>query len=269
MNKYLSAINSTTLLLCLTCVVVQHLSYRFDIAYSLNITLFSIAVVFPLVFTIREAFKRRDCALKFLSLFKASMASVHYCFEQCKKLDSEKKAEITARLEDISMLFFKALATQDGKACVETNGRQAEEAVNEIFHFIQRNNDALSSGLTLKIIRFVQDVNESVENTISLKMHGTPISMRAYCLVFVFLFPLVFAPTVVYHLPNAHPVISYGLAILHGFVLISLFNVQTHMENPFDQVGLDDIKLEEYAFRPIGPSQPLERKLSVDMSSGA
>jgi hypothetical protein len=82
-------------------------------------------------------------------------------------------------------------------------------------------------------------------------MHGTPISMRAYCLVFVFVFPFVFAPTIVYHLPDAPLVFTYGLAILHGFILISLFNVQTQMENPFDQIGLDDIQLEEFRFQPL------------------
>ncbi|MFK7831613.1 MAG: hypothetical protein AB8B57_17710 [Congregibacter sp.] len=256
MNKYLATIDAKTLLLCAICLIVTHLSFRFDIAYDLNITLFSIAVVFPLVFTIREAFKRRDSALKFLSLFKASMASVHYCFEQCKKLNDQQHAEVTAQLEKVSDLFFEALNSQDSVKTIETTGRHAEAAVNEIFHFIQRNNDAISSGLTLKIIRFVQDVNESIENTISLKMHGTPISMRAYCLVFVFLFPFVFAPTIVYHLPDTPAAVSYGLAILHGFVLISLYNVQTQMENPFDQVGLDDIKLEEYAFRPITSPLP-------------
>jgi len=30
--------------------------------------------------------------------------------------------------------------------------------------------------------------------------------------------------------------------------LISLYNVQSALENPFDQIGLDDIKLEEFHF---------------------
>ncbi|MGA0446099.1 MAG: hypothetical protein ACO3M2_04735 [Pseudohongiellaceae bacterium] len=36
--------------------------------------------------------------------------------------------------------------------------------------------------------------------------------------------------------------------MIHGFILISLYNVQDAMEDPFDQVGLDDIKLEEFHF---------------------
>ncbi|GAB5413649.1 MAG: hypothetical protein Cons2KO_12520 [Congregibacter sp.] len=245
MNKYLAILDQKTLALSVVCIVITYLSFRFNFSYDLNITLFSVAVIFPLVFTIREAFKRRDSALKFLSLFRASMTSVHYCFEQCKKLEEEEQNEVRAQLQKVSDLFFVALTSE------EADSKPALEALNGVFHFIQRHNDAISSGLTLKIIRFVQDANESIENTISLKLHGTPISMRAYCLVFVFLFPFVFAPTIVYHLPDAPPLITYGLSLLHAFVLISLYNVQTQMENPFDQVGLDDIKLGEYAFKPI------------------
>jgi hypothetical protein len=244
-NKYLAIIDGKTLALSVVCVGVTYGCYFFNISYDLNITLFSIAVIFPLVFTIREAFKRRDNALKFLSQFKSGLYSVHYCFKQCKKLDQAQREVAAELLNRVSLQFFEALGKDGG------NIRDAEDTVNEIIQFIQRNSKAISNGNALKIIRFVQDINEGMENTICLKTHGTPISMRAYCLVFVFLFPFVFAPTIVYHLPDAPIVLTYGLAILHGFILISLFNVQTQMENPFDQIGLDDIQLDEFRFRAV------------------
>ncbi|WOJ97740.1 hypothetical protein R0137_03990 [Congregibacter brevis] len=253
MNKYFAIIDLKTVALAVICVVVTYFCFALNIAYDLDITLFSIAVIFPLVFTIREAFKRRDNALKFLSQFKSGLCSVHYCFEQCKKLDPARRVEVSSLLDKASSQFFDALGSED------KDTRPAEDTVNEIIYFIQRNDDAISNGLALKIIRFVQEVNEGMENTISLKMHGTPISMRAYCLVFVFLFPFVFSPTIVYHLPDAPIFLTYGLSVLHGFILISLYNVQVQMENPFDQIGLDDIQLDEFRFRALEPSKiPLE-----------
>lgn len=248
MNKYLAIMDSKMLLLGLVSIAVTYACFSFNISYDLDITMFSVAVIFPLVFTIREAFKRRDNALKFLSQFKSSLCSVHYCFEQCKKLNDEQRAEVSRLLDKASSEFFDALGSE------EADIRPAEDTVNQIIHFIQRNDSAISNGLALKIIRFVQDVNDGMENTISLKMHGTPISMRAYCLVFVFLFPFVFAPTIVYHLPDAPLLITYGLSVLHGFVLIALYNVQVQMENPFDQIGLDDIQLDEFRFRALPPA---------------
>ena len=270
MNKYLAIINVSTLVVTLLSVVVTFIAFRFGISYDIDITLFSVAVIFPLVFTIREAFKRRDSALKFLSTFKASMSSVHYCFAQCRKLSSEQQATVVANLEGISTAFMDALHAQSSDSATVGAGRKADAKVNELFLFVQHNDDEISSGLALKIIRFLQDVNESIENTISLKLHGTPVSLRAYCLVFVYVFPFVFAPTIVYYLPQEPLVITYGLAALHGFILISLYNVQMQMENPFDQVGLDDIQLREYAFTPIElhllkppkPPKPAKPKLS-------
>ena len=72
--------------------------------------------------------------------------------------------------------------------------------------------------------------------------------MRAYCLVFIYVFPFIFIPTLINDLNASAPVLVYALAMIHGFILISLYNVQDAMEDPFDQVGLDDIKLEEFHF---------------------
>ena len=58
----------------------------------------------------------------------------------------------------------------------------------------------------------------------------------------------VFIPTLINDLASGNSWIVYALSIIHGFILISLYNVQDHIENPFDQIGLDDIKLEEFHF---------------------
>ena len=141
---------------------------------------------------------------------------------------------------DKKSLFLKVLEHYEGKAV------QSGVAL--------LTDSAIPNGLALKIIRFVQDVNDGMDNTISLKMHGTPISMRAYCLVFVCIFPFVFSPTIVFHLADSPWPLTYGLSVLHGFILIALYNVQVQMENPFDQIGLDDIKLDEFRFRPLPPA---------------
>ena len=41
---------------------------------------------------------------------------------------------------------------------------------------------------------------------------------------------------------------------MHGFILISLYNVQNALENPFDQIGLDDIRLEEFHYQNTLPA---------------
>ena len=40
--------------------------------------------------------------------------------------------------------------------------------------------------------------------------------------------------------------VVYTLSVVTGFILISLFNVQDQMENPFDERGLDDIRVKDF-----------------------
>jgi hypothetical protein len=246
-NKYLAILDHRTAALLLCCALVTWLCLRFGFSYNLNVTLFSIAVVFPLVFTIREAFKRRDAALKFLGQFKSGLISVHYAFEQLRKLPREKKDFVAGELQETAELFLATLRSQS------MDNSAADQRLHGLIQFIRAHRSELSTSAIMKIIRFLQDVHESMENTLSIKRHGTPVSLRAYCLVFVFLFPIVFIPTIVHHLDTSPLWLIYFMSLLHGFILISLYNVQVDMENPFDQIGLDDIQLDEFRFLRMAP----------------
>jgi hypothetical protein len=79
-------------------------------------------------------------------------------------------------------------------------------------------------------------------------MHGTSVSLKAYCLVYIYVFPLIFIPTLVRDIDTNPHWTVYGLAAIHGFIFISLYSVQDAMKIPFDQIELDDIKLEEFYF---------------------
>lgn len=246
LQKYIAIIDRKTGVVLLLCVAITYVCYLYDFHYNLNVTLFSIAVIFPLVFTIREAFKKRDSVIKLLSRFKSSLNATYYCFANNDKLSDESKRFVAEHLNSVSRIFMDALR----------GDRYDQEAVrdqlNEVFEFVNKNRDAISNGVSMKIIRFLKDVDESIENTVGLKMHGTPISLRAYCLVFIYVFPFVFIPTLINDLAANSPFVVYSLAMIHGFILISLYNVQDAMEDPFDQVGLDDIKLEEFHFEKRG-----------------
>ena len=41
-------------------------------------------------------------------------------------------------------------------------------------------------------------------------------------------------------------------------MLISLYNLQDLLEDPFDQMGMDDIKLDEFEFLEPGPREQAE-----------
>ena len=243
MKKYLQIINIRTFQVLLICLAISFLVIQYRIKYNYDLTVISIAIIFPLVFTIRAAFRRREKALEHLSRFKASMLIVHYCFQRSKKLTEEKKWVIRNMLVQIS----DSLVTKLSKHSNDQTELRANLAA--AFQFVQDHKEEISTSEAMKIFRFMKDVHTTIENLIAIDTHRTPISLRAYCQVFIYFFPVIYTPALLHRLEHNSPDwVVYTLSVITGFILISLFNVQDEMEHPFDQQGLDDIRLSEFKF---------------------
>lgn len=253
MHKYLDIINHRSLAIAVLCIIVTWACLRFNISYNIDLIIFSIAIIFPLVFTIREAFRRRQDAIKLLSTLKASTSAFYFSLENSNKLTLEEKLEVHEMMNGLSQTFIDGLKNND-------NGYISEirEQVKRIYNFVDANRDSMSSNRSLKLIRLIQDIQECIENLNGIKIHGTPISLRAYCLIFIYILPFIFSPTLVYNLADHAVWLVYTLSVLHGFILMSLFNLQDLIEDPFDQMGLDDIKLVEFQFREA--NQPVSQQ---------
>lgn len=243
MKKYLQIINIRTFQVLLICLAISFLVIQYKVKYNYDLTVLSIAIIFPLVFTIRAAFRRREKALEHLSRFKASMLIVHYCFQRSKKLTEEKKWVIRNMLVQIS----DSLVTKLSRHSNDQTELRANLAA--AFQFIQDHKEEISTSEAMKIFRFMKDVHTTIENLIAIDTHRTPISLRAYCQVFIYFFPVIYTPALLHRLEHNSPDwVVYTLSMITGFILISLFNVQDEMEHPFDQQGLDDIRLSEFKF---------------------
>ena len=214
---------------------------QMGIVYNIDLTLISIAIIFPLVFAIRGAFRRREKALEHLSRFRGSLATIQHCFSTNYKLTDDKKAEIRPILIEISDLFLNYLKTS------KTSIQEVDASVQKIETFISDNEEFISGGFRLKIFGFMRSLHESIENLEAIHTHRTPISLKAYCKIFIYIFPLIYTPTIINKIGFDNPEwITYFVVIISEFILISLYNIQDQMEYPFDNDGLDDIKLDNY-----------------------
>jgi hypothetical protein len=244
MNKYLSILNGRTASAIGISLIVSYITMAQEFQYNYDLALISIAIIFPLVFTIRSAFRRREKALEYLSQFKAGLITVNDCFQENKKIDEEKKIEIQSIIKNIPLCLIDYLGP---KTCSQ---EKLNEEVLKIFSFIKKNNEQIGSGTAIKIFRFMKDVHESVGNIIAVNNHRTPIAIRAYCLIFIYIYPVIYTPALYNKLHDGISLneswIVYMLSAISTFILISLYNVQDQMENPFDQHGLDDIRLNDF-----------------------
>ena len=219
------------------------MSYWYNVIFHVDLTLLSIAIVFPLVFAIRGSFRRREKALGHLSKFRSALQTVHYFIVSNEELTNESKNEMTKILEEISDESITHLSHKHEKTT------ELDEIIDKVQSFINTRQEIISKNLKDRIFRFMRDLHESIENLHAINIHRTPIILKAYCKFFIYIFPLIYAPTIIFDLgDHASPVIAYGVVILTHFILISLYNIQDQLENPFDDDGPDDIKLENFRF---------------------
>ena len=256
---YRAAMNFRTLIAVLIAILATWMSYRFNLIFNLDLTIISVAVIFPLVFTLGSAFQRREKALEHLGRAKGALSAINYCFSFSKKISENEKEKIYADVKNVNKELLAFL-------CAESNDKsELIKSVSKIQHFITEHRAIIGKSLSLRVFRLMRDVIMGIENSISIKTHRTPFSIRAYCLMFIYAFPFFYAPSlikniqyqdtlfidiindpVVPFLDNNFAPIIYGLNIVISLFLVSLYNVQEQIENPFDQVGIDDILLDNY-----------------------
>ena len=242
MNQYFSIINRRTLYTLIISLAVPFIAYRYGIKHNIDLTLISIAIIFPLVFAIRGAFRRREKALEHLSRFRGALKIIGNCFATNSKLSDAKKKEIHGILSEISENLIKYLKSENMSI------QEVDKSIDKVERFVLDNGDTISGGFRLKIFGFMRSVNEGIENLEAIHTHRTPISLKAYCKVFIYIFPLIYTPTIIEKIGLGSEYITYFVVIISEFILISLYNIQDDMEYPFDNEGLDDIKLDNFKF---------------------
>ena len=127
-------------------------------------------------------------------------------------------------MRHLSDRFTESLKAPDNEGIEDVR-----QAIRDVYAVSAPREGAVSSSASLKLGRFIQDIQESIECLNGIKIHGTPISLRAYLLLSLYILPFIFTPNLVY-------------------------NLQELLENPFDQMELDDIKLNEFEFADPAPS---------------
>jgi hypothetical protein len=243
MKKYLVIINYRTLIALVISLVALLVSYIFKFSYNIDLTLLSIAIIFPLVFNIRGSFKRRERALEYLSQFRSALLTLNYYFKNSPKLAEDDKSEITNILLEIS----NDLTAHLGKSDYDT--KDIDESVQKVFNFVTDKDEFIPARYKVRIFSFLNDLHESIENLHAIHVHRTIISLKAYCEYFIYVFPFIYVPTIIFHVGlDTAKWVAFFPVLLTQFILISLFNIQDQIEYPFDNVGMDDIKLDTFKF---------------------
>ncbi|MFC4721099.1 hypothetical protein ACFO5O_02115 [Geojedonia litorea] len=156
-------------------------------------------------------------------------------------LSENLKSEIQNILLEINI---KTLVNLKSKDC---EIKDIDALVHKVYQFTLDNKLSMSKSLREKVFRFMKDLHESIENVYAIHSHRTPISLKAYCEIFIYIFPFIYAPTIIFNIGSNNPQwVTYFIVLLTEYILISLYNIQNQLEYPFDDIGLDDIKLDNF-----------------------
>ena len=233
--------NWRTLRVIALSALLTYLAVYFQLSFDIDLTLLSIAIVFPLVFSIRGSFRRREKALQHFSQFRAALKTLYYYISSNAMLTQEHKDKMSEMLDEISDKTIKHLGTN------QLSTTEVDESINAIHIYILSVGGEAPAKLKDRVFKFLNRLHEGFENLNAINIHRTPVSLKAYCLIFIYVFPLIYAPNIIHNMPeNTSPYVIYFIVLLTQFILVTLYNIQDQLEYPFDDDGPDDIKLEYF-----------------------
>jgi len=80
-----------------------------------------------------------------------------------------------------------------------------------------------------------------VVNVKHICQYRTPRALRLYSDIFIVVLPVSYGPYFAAISQDFSRGLEYLLPVLFSVVLLTLEQIQEHLENPFDQIGEDDI----------------------------
>jgi hypothetical protein len=235
-------INYKTLIITALSVISSYVCFKLELTAGFPDMLVGIAIVFPVVFSIGSAFSRRENALKHLSDFHGHAVAMYYA---TRDWPTDKNNDIPERLKKhIFNILEKMRVLFHSRNNAEFDTKEAEiyqEFSNLSKLTIELRQFGVQSGEISRINQYVSKMIIAYDNMRIIYQYRTPITLRAYSKVFIYLFPIIYGPYFANNFKNYASHLEYVMPVLYSFILVSLDNIQDHLEHPFDDVGEDDV----------------------------
>jgi hypothetical protein len=242
LKKLFFVVNAKSVIVAVLALLSTYLCRRFNLSANFPLTLITTAIIFPIVFSIGGAYKRRENALREYGSLKAHGRAIFFAARDWpQQSDEETKARTSTLLGDLlkacRKLFTEPIDLMPGN----------EEAVYKVFsqlssHIISlRNDKGLASGEASRCNQYLSKMIIAFESVKHIYQYRTPRALRLYSDIFIVVLPILYGPYFASIFKESSKGLEYLLPILFGVVLVTLDQIQEHLENPFDQIGEDDI----------------------------
>ncbi|MFM7327271.1 MAG: hypothetical protein ACKO3B_00915 [Bacteroidota bacterium] len=245
LKSFTLIINYKTLIITILAVISSHLCFEFGLTAKFPDMLVGTAIVFPVVFSIGSAFARRESALQRLSEFKGHAVALWFGTRDWPEGKSGKLAKEARRLihEMLEQLHDMFMTTK------RKDWKQNEMKMYHLFSRLSKltmelRHHGVQSGEISRISQYVSKIIIAFDNMKVIHHYRTPVTLRSYSKIFIYIFPIIYGPYFASTFHDYAARLEYVMPVLYSFILVSLDNIQDHLENPFDEVGEDDIVID-------------------------
>ncbi len=242
-RRFLLIVNLQTLIISSLAVASTAICIHYQFTAEFPLTLVATAIIFPIVFSIGGAYKRREAALREYAAIKGYLRSIYFVARDW--LDNPKPENID-KVVLIIHDFFDNLRVMftDPKTDLIKNEERIYDNFSDFSLYIKEElrEEGLSAGECSRTNQYLQKMMISFESIKHIYQYRTPRTLRAFSALFIKILPIVYGPYFAYIAAEMSWGLQYVIPILLTMILVSLENIQEHLENPFDQVGEDDIK---------------------------
>eukprot|EP00960_Hanusia_phi_P047573 758470-Hanusia_phi.AAC.3 len=258
----------TLIMSCIACFFTFICSKgMLEIQFNTSMSIVAVGTIFPLVFSVQASFQRREKALSCLAKLKGAMYTMYLMFKTWEKHPSGswcwESDGVGAMTQEIENLFQKLL---DDIEWYLRSSKHSEEAGNVVYDGFATLADKMKefhihagykyngeSGMGRMSVYF-RDMISHFESVRTIRDVETPIGLRLFCFALIHTIPILLAPYWNHFCVKQHnwEIIEnkygcdagYFICIIYVLIVITLYRVQSELEDPFDGRGADDIKWE-------------------------
>jgi hypothetical protein len=246
-------INYKTFIITALSVLSSYLCFTYGLTARFPDMLVGVAIVFPVVFSIGAAFTRRESGLQRYSDFKGHLIAIYFAMRDWTS--SEKENKLPERLRELiyEIMTLKREMFKNKKA---EEWQSNEKKMYVLFSrmsamTMEMRAHGVQSGEISRVSQYVSKLIIAFDNMKIIHHYRTPITLRAYSKVFIYIFPVIYGPYFASTFHDFSAQLEYVMPVLYSFILVSLDNIQDHLEHPFDDVGEDDITINAEETREI------------------
>lgn len=246
LKSFFLIINYKTLIITTLSVISTYVCYKLGFTAKFPDMLVGVAIVFPVVFSIGSAYNRREGALQRFSDFKGHALAIYYATRDWTPDKNHNLPEQVRQLVREMIAIMRQMFTSDNRVDLQANERKIYSYFSRLSAITNAMREhGVQTSETSRVNQYVSKMIIAFDNLQVVHSYRTPITLRAYSKVFIYIFPIIYGPYFASTFNDFSANLEYVMPVLYSFILVSLDNIQDHLEHPFDEIGEDDIKIDE------------------------